>query len=690
MIENLVGRTIGKYRILERLGHGGMADVYRAYQASLDRDVALKVLHPYLMSGEEDFVGRFRREARAAAALRHPNIVQVFDFDHEDGLYYMVMECIDGQTLKQRLKELRKRGRVMSLEETLHILEHIGDALDYAHQQGMLHRDIKPSNIMITSKGRAVLTDFGIVRMIGGTRHTMTGSVTGTPAYMSPEQGLGEPGDARSDIYSLGVMLFQMTTGKLPYDADTPLAVVLKHVNNPLPIPRQINDSIPRSVERVIFKTLAKDPDSRYQSAEELVQHLEQIKAGLTVPEVEGSVTTPPPRPIDRVDAATVYAPPVAPPTIQGRQRGTGTGTAAIAQRPSRRWLLPVIGFAAVAIVALVVAILALDLPSLWTESPATPTQAAIIVPTPPEPTNTPPPTNTLPPTNTPPPSPTSLDPVFAAQTALALQNATLTAMAPTLTPTPSSTPAPSVTPTPACDYAYDVVSFFTYGNSYNYNSSRNQTVAPVNSRFALTIQLQNSSGCAWDAGTSLSFLEGESLGASQPMVLDQPVQPEEVASFDTTMSSGSQSGLQVSTWSLELPDGTRIEPPFELRISIYIPATATPTAAPEPTAEPTSEVSGPIDFNWFLSDCQYAGDQWRCLMTLTPFGGIGQPYTFWVRDSEPPARYYGGNQYHWIQSRRCSAWIHEITLQDDGGNSTNKNIYISPDNYFAGGCTLP
>ena len=285
MSEDLVGRTIGKYRILERLGRGGMADVYRAYQASLDRDVAIKVLHPHLMAGEEDFIGRFKREARAAAALRHPNIVQVFDFDHEDGLYYMVMECIDGKTLKDRLKELQEKGQVMPLAEILQIIEQVGDALDYAHRQGMVHRDIKPSNIMLTKTGRAVLTDFGIARMIGGTRYTVTGSVTGTPTYMSPEQGRGAPSDHRSDIYSLGIVLYEMITGQVPFDADTPLAILMRHITDPPPSIRARRPNVPPAAEEVVRRALAKNPKDRYQRAGDMVLALRASIRGQPLPE---------------------------------------------------------------------------------------------------------------------------------------------------------------------------------------------------------------------------------------------------------------------------------------------------------------------------------------------------------------------------------------------------------------------
>ncbi len=452
MIENLVGRTIGKYRILERLGHGGMADVYRAYQASLDRDVAIKILHPYLMVGEEDFVGRFRREARAAAALRHPNIVQVFDFDHEDGLYYMVMECIDGRTLKDRLKELRKQGKVMPLGETLRILEQVGDALDYAHQQGMLHRDIKPSNIMITGRGRAVLTDFGIVRMIGGAHHTMTGSVTGTPAYMSPEQGRGADLDHRSDIYSLGIVLYEMVAGQVPFDADTPLAILMRHVTDPLPSPRAQRPDLPEAVERVIKRALSKRPEDRYQSARDIMKALRAAIKGRPLPEPEAPPPAVKPQAVRAGGAQATTVRPVAPPKpLPPREVAVpaeGKGFLTMAALGVMSFLLVLaclVGGALIAIPYLLPTPTPLKhvqppmLTPTWTFTPTatfTPTPTSTPSPThTPAPTHTPVPTDTpLPPTDTPiPPTNTPLPP-------------TNTPLPPTYTPTP----VPTDTPTPA------------------------------------------------------------------------------------------------------------------------------------------------------------------------------------------------------------------------------------------------
>ncbi len=271
---DLSGQTLGKYQLIERLGRGGMADVYKGYQPGLDRYVAVKVLHPHL-SEDPDFITRFKREARSVAELRHPHIVQVFDFDVQGENYYMVMEYVEGgQTLKQLLQELSARGERLPLDTTLGVMQTMADALAYAHGLGMIHRDIKPANILIPNINRPVLSDFGIARLLGETGLTSSGQMVGTPAYMSPEQGKGERGDVRSDIYALGIVLYEMLTGRPPYDADTPYAVILKHINDPLVPPHALIGPLPDAVERIVLKCLAKNPEDRFASMADLREAL--------------------------------------------------------------------------------------------------------------------------------------------------------------------------------------------------------------------------------------------------------------------------------------------------------------------------------------------------------------------------------------------------------------------------------
>jgi WD40 repeat protein/energy-coupling factor transporter ATP-binding protein EcfA2 len=259
-------RTLGRYQIVSLLGWGGMGEVYKAYQPGLDRYVAIKVLHSHLAE-EAGFVGRFEREAASVARLRHPNIVQVIDFDCQDDQYYMVMEFIDGPTLRQEEEE---RGEHFEIEKAAYVISGVASGLDYAHGRGMVHRDVKPGNILFTEEGQVVLTDFGIAHIVGTTLYTESGGMLGTPAYMAPEQGRGEMGDARSDIYSLGVVLYEMVTGRLPYEADTPLGMIQQHIEALPSSPSSINPDLPEAIEVVILKALAKNPEARYQSAGEM------------------------------------------------------------------------------------------------------------------------------------------------------------------------------------------------------------------------------------------------------------------------------------------------------------------------------------------------------------------------------------------------------------------------------------
>jgi serine/threonine protein kinase len=268
---DLIGKTLGKYQIVVRVGRGGMARVYKAYQASLDRYVALKVLHKHLAE-ERDFIQRFEREATAVARLRHPNIVQVYDYDVQDELYYIVMEFVEGPTLKAELNERMKRREkdddpIFDPAEIVPIVATLADAIDYAHSKGMIHRDLKPGNIMFTAEGQILLTDFGLARMAYSSHQTRTGALSGTPAYMAPEQVEGHRVDERSDVYALGIVLYEMMCGRVPFLADTAYAVMTQHVTEPVPSPSQYNSSISENVEPVLLRVLKKDPDERYQSA---------------------------------------------------------------------------------------------------------------------------------------------------------------------------------------------------------------------------------------------------------------------------------------------------------------------------------------------------------------------------------------------------------------------------------------
>lgn len=270
-MEDLTGKQFGHYQIVAPLGEGGMAAVYKAYQPSMERYVAVKVL-PRHMSTSEEFVNRFRREAKLLAQLQHPHILTVFDYGEADGYPYIVMPFVNSGTLADLL-----RKQQLSLPEVRRIMIQLGDALGYAHARGMIHRDIKPSNVLVDERGNCLLTDFGLARMAeSATKITSSGAVMGTPAYMSPEQGAGTDIDHRSDIYALGVILYEMVTGRVPYTAETPIAIVFKHIQDPLPSARKLNPNLPEAVELVLLKLLAKNPADRYQNAEAFVQAIQK------------------------------------------------------------------------------------------------------------------------------------------------------------------------------------------------------------------------------------------------------------------------------------------------------------------------------------------------------------------------------------------------------------------------------
>ncbi len=277
-MSDLVGHTLGRYQVVEKLGEGGMATVYKAYQPGLNRFVALKVLAP-VYARESDFGERFRREAQAVANLNHPNILPVFDFGQEEGYSFIAMRYVEGaRTLKDVMAERLGIARIADL------IGQIAAALDCAHRQGIIHRDVKPANVLMDGDW-AMLSDFGLAKIVeASVKLTGSGVGVGTPAYMSPEQGQGLEIDLRSDIYSLGIILFEMLTGQIPHNADTPFAIVVKRMTEALPLPRAANAEIPEAVERVILKALARDPADRYASAGALAESLRQAVGATAAP----------------------------------------------------------------------------------------------------------------------------------------------------------------------------------------------------------------------------------------------------------------------------------------------------------------------------------------------------------------------------------------------------------------------
>ncbi len=323
-MDNLIGKTLGQYQILEVAGKGGMAVVYKAFQPSLNRYVALKVLPDYLAQ-DEQFVMRFEQEARAAAALRHPNIMVIYDVGQEGATHYIAAEYLEGATLSQTITA--QRGP-LPLPRIVNIINQLASALDFAHARGLVHRDIKPSNAFIGADDHVTLMDFGIAKALqGGAQMTRTGTMVGTPEYMSPEQAEGRPVDRRSDIYSLGVMLYQLLTGRVPFQAETPTAVLLAHVMQLPQPPTQLNPNIPPAVEAVVMRSLAKRSDDRFPTAGELAQALARAASGAPAsadlsPTVVPGRPTPTPPPVPQPG----YAPRTPAPSPMPPQRKSGGG----------------------------------------------------------------------------------------------------------------------------------------------------------------------------------------------------------------------------------------------------------------------------------------------------------------------------------------------------------------------------
>lgn len=296
-LQALIGQTLSQYRITEQIGEGGMAAVFKAFQPGLNRDIALKVLPPHFAK-QADFTERFVREAQAIGNLHHPNILPVYDSGQDKGYSYIAMRYVPNAiTLTYEMKSPLKTERIIE------VIGQIAGALDHAHKAGIIHRDVKPSNVLLDGQW-ALLSDFGLAKMVEGSSElTGTGVGMGTPAYMSPEQGMGKKVDRRTDVYALGIILYEMLTGIVPHKAETPIATVMKRINEPLPLPRTLNANIPEAVERVLLKALAVEPADRFDSAGELAAALkeafgpnpDQVLAGVLPTIVSPQKTASPP-----------------------------------------------------------------------------------------------------------------------------------------------------------------------------------------------------------------------------------------------------------------------------------------------------------------------------------------------------------------------------------------------------------
>ncbi|MBN1814302.1 MAG: SUMF1/EgtB/PvdO family nonheme iron enzyme [Anaerolineae bacterium] len=429
----LIGHTIDQYKIVEKIGQGGMAEVYKGYHLALKRYVAIKLLGRTLRD-DPVFTNRFQREAQASASLRHANIIRIFDYGAFEGGHYIVMEYIEGTDLRAEMDRRKREYRGFTPGEVLHILSQVAEALDYAHQQGVIHRDVKPANILLSSEGQVVLSDFGLAMLRNRVSQVTMGHSFGTPEYIAPEQAIDSRAAVpQSDIYALGAILYEIVAGRPPFYAESPLSLALMHVNEDPTPPRQYAPSLPETVEAVILRALAKDPEERFPTARAMVDALRRAWAGQDM--ADQDKITQPAMPVGRRLPPTPPPPPSSPPPSP-----TQIGLQEPAPAPAPWWRgwpmgVGIIG-ALLLIPALLIGVSALFPPEEPMAVVSTETAAF---------TRTPPsarvPTDTLVPTKV----PTDVPTLTSTHTPVSTLVFTPT---PTGTPTPTDTPSPTPTAT--------------------------------------------------------------------------------------------------------------------------------------------------------------------------------------------------------------------------------------------------
>ncbi len=639
-----------------------MAEVYKAYHPGLDRYVAIKVLHSFL-ADEEGFLTRFQREAKIVAGFRHPNIVQVYDFDYdpETNAYYMVMEFVDGPNLKSILREQTNKNEIMPLEEAVRIVVAVANALYYAHQHGMVHRDVKPANIILTQKGQVILTDFGIARMVNTNTLTASGAMVGTPAYMAPEQGMGQAGDERADIYSLGVVLYQLATNRLPFDADTPLGIVLKHINTPLTPPTAVYPALPLAIEAVMMRALAKSAEDRYATAQDFAADLERAMAGESI-ELPPTSST-----VQELDATIIspHAQSQAPAQeLTGTPPGTPPPPSSTSPRSLPSWL-PALGGAAALILLVALALFAIGMPDRL---------AALFSPT------TPTPTVDQSPTLTPTPDveatmailstqvAAGVDAALSTRDALATQQATLNA--PTATPFPSSTPDLTATAFAACTFEMQVVS--------------DRPVLPAvltpGQQFVKRWSIKNSGTCAWPSDTRLTFVSGdEATVVTAPDI--EPLPPGETTDIQLTLRAPAPYAVYSSVWELEYGEESRLGD--ELTITFRVGPTPTAPPTETPTATPTPEVTaGPIyapqitDYTMTYWRLDEATNMWYANISIEAVGGDGN-YIFYLDEIEEENIFVNGSQ---LSTEKCRPLLGTFYVMSAGQVSKTQFWIPYPD----------
>ncbi len=581
----MIDETLGKYKVVEHLGQGAMAEVYKAYQPSLDRHVAIKVLHSFL-ADEKDFLSRALRGARAVATLRHPNIVQVYDFDYdkEQNIYFLVMEYVDGLSLKDRLETLEEQGEYLSWDEMIRIVTAVGKALAYAHERGMVHRDVKPANIMFNEDGEVILTDFGIAKMVGSQDLTASGAMVGTPAYIAPEVAEGRQVDGRSDIYSLGVVLYQILTGSLPFEADTPIGVALKHIQEPLPPAREVRPELPAAIEPVLERAMAKDPAERYQTADALLADLQQAmaQAGADFPSSAASEGESEAQETDSTPDA-------------GGSRGGTPPDELPAGDPSpahrRWWRLAALGVGALLLLGAVgalasqgpVGFLANLANSKMTTTPSTPSIAG----------------------------PEKTDGSIATKTST--RNTTPSS-------TPTETPPLDLTATAwaACDFDFDL------------EQDRGVWPAVLSPRqeFSKYWRIKNTGTCTLPQNLVWTFASGEEVEVVEEPLLE-PLAVDEEIDLEARLRAPEAFGTYTTAWQLQGPEAAPIGQPLEA--SYRVGPTHTPT--PTPLATP---VDGDGDSLWMSEPRLVACDGVGGRVAWSAGGGPSDNYRYFYSDVSP------------------------------------------------------
>ncbi len=685
-MDPMIGRTIGRYRIVEHLGRGGMAEVYKAYQPNLDRYVAIKMMHAFL-ADEKEFLTRFEREAKVVATLRHPNIVQVYDFDVESGVSYMVMEFISGETLKSRMQDLEAQGQWVALDDAVRVILSLGSALKYAHERGMVHRDVKPANVMITLEGQVILTDFGIAKIVSTSNLTASGAMVGTPSYMAPEQGMGQPGDERSDIYSLGVMLYQLVLGRLPYDADTPLAVVLKHINEPLPLPKALKPDISDDLNRVILKSLAKNPNDRYQKVVDLSADLRKAMGlspedsqanaakdaaikltGVTmVGRVGGGITPLPTAALapEEQSGTQVAAPKT---MVAGAAVGspstvvfTPAAAAPVAvpagekKRPS--WLIPVLAVIGIVLVASIAVGVIAALSGRGGTPASTPTAAVANI---------------------------QLTEAAAAdltRTAAAVVDLTKEAVN-------TPTAAPITTKLLRLEKEAEL-----RNKAGSDPTAQIEGLLPAGSRFFVKARTDDSKWVRIETFDGVTgWIDATVTGLTSEELQELPTATTLTRLTDTPTPTEVPTDTPTPTLT-----PTKTKPPAPTRTAgptkpPVTPKPATPTGAPpSPT---TSAAIEPLGYGFEFQSCNYAGDNYECRVLIWGNGGDGH-YHFALEnpDTHNWDEKVGGSATYFMRSRRCRTQTQRLQVWDESNHSITPDLTMNPDvmpDKFPGGtgCT--